>query len=216
MINETEGTTAIDAKKSQSELSSHITQQSSELPNIPQFCQIIKTALGALNKNGSTLKIINKYIRERYKLNMAFVYDEFQTKTYTAIRRMLLTKEIVYIKGLYKLNPYGTESNEGICTIANKFDTLIWTAANALDNENGFSGQDIYKYLQDTNKNFEILNNGGFSKAMTFMVASGLINLVRGVLALGTKSAHFKLAKNLPKTPNSKDNEKTNHEEGNN
>ena len=121
---------------------------------------------------------------------------------------MLATKEIVYREGNFKLNPYGTESNEGICTISNKFDSLIWTAANALDNENGFSRQDIYKYLQDTNKNFEIMNYGGFSKAMTFMVASGLIILVRGVL--GTTSAHFKLPKNLPITPNSKDNEKTN------
>ena len=203
---------------SQSELSSHITQQSSNMPNISQCCQMIKTALGAVNKNGSTLKMINKYIRERYQLNVAFFYGGFQTKISIALRRMLLTKEIVYAKGNFKLNSYGTESNEGICTLANRFDLLIWTAANALDNENGFSRQDIQKYLQD-----KIWNNGGlcnqaertrFNNALAFMVDSGLINLVRGLL--GTKSAHFELTKNLAKIPNSKENEKTNQEKGNN
>ena len=179
---------------------------------------MIKTALGAVNKNGSTLKMINKYIRERYQLNVAFFYGGFQTKISIALRRMLLTKEIVYAKGNFKLNSYGTESNEGICTLANRFDLLIWTAANALDNENGFSRQDIQKYLQD-----KIWNNKGlcnqaertrFNNAMAFMVDSGLINLVRGLL--GTKSAHFELTKNLAKIPNSKENEKTNQEKGNN
>ena len=53
-----------------------------------------------------------------------------------------------------------------------------------------------------------------FNKAMVFMVNSGLINLVRGVM--GTQSAYFELAKNVAKWPNSKENEKINHEKGNN
>ena len=125
---------------------------------------------------------------------------------------MLATQEIVYIFGLFKLNSNGTEANnKGSCNLLKKYDSLIWTAANALDNENGFSWQDILKYLQDNNK----LWSGGWqlcSKSMAFVVESGLINLVRGVL--GTKSAHFELTKNLAKIPNSKENEKTNYEEG--
>ena len=119
---------------------------------------------------------------------------------------MLATQEIVYTYGLFKLNSNGTEANnKGSCNLLKKYDSLIWTAANALDNENGFSWQDILKYLQDNNK----LWSGGWqlcSKSMAFVVESGLINLVRGVL--GTKSAHFELTKNLAKTPNSKENEK--------
>ena len=126
---------------------------------------------------------------------------------------MLATQEIDCREGNFKLNPYGTEANEGNYILANKFDSLIWTAANALENENGFSSQDIQKYLQDTNK----IWSGGlqmctkaerelFNKAMVFMVNSGLINLVRGVL--GTQSAIFELAK----THTSEENEKTNDE----
>ena len=124
---------------------------------------------------------------------------------------MLATQEIVHSYGLFKLNSNGTEANnEGNCNFVQKFDSLIWTAANALDNENGFSRQDIQKYLEDTNK----LWKGGlqmcsksvrtsFNKAMSFMVESGSINLVRGVL--GTQSALFKLAK----THTSEENEKS-------
>ena len=185
---------------------------------------MIKTALGALkDKNGSSKKAIKKYISQRFKHNVpsASGSSKFETKISKALRRMLATKEIVYREGNFKLNPYGTEANEGNYILANKFDSLIWTAANALDNENGFSSQDIQKYLQDTNK----IWSGGlqmctkaerelFNKAMVFMVNSGLINLVRGVL--GTQSAYFELAKNVAKWPNSKENEKINHEKGNN
>ena len=132
---------------------------------------------------------------------------------------MLATQEIVHIYGLFKLNSNGTEANnKGSCNLLKKYDSFIWTAANALDNENGFSRQDIQKYLQD-----KIWNNKGlcnqaertrFNNAMAFMVDSGLINLVRGVL--GTKSAHFELTKIWPKRPTQKKTKKTNHEKGNN
>ena len=196
---------------SQSELSSKSTQQSSELPNISKCCHMIKTALGALNdKKGSYKKVIKKYIRQKFQLNLAFVPGKFETKISTALRRMLATKEIVHANGLYKLNSDGNEAkNEH----NNKFDSLIWTAANALDNENGFSRQDIQKYLQDTNRvwkgGFQLCSKSertSFNKAMAFMVNCGLINLVRGVL--GTQSAIFELAK----THTSEENEKTNDE----
>ena len=96
-----------------SELSLKITQQSSELPNISNCCKMIKTALQALNeKNGATQKNIKKYICQKFKLNVAFIAGEFQTKISNAMRRMLATKEIVFSNGLFKLNSYGTESNE--------------------------------------------------------------------------------------------------------
>ena len=119
---------------------------------------------------------------------------------------MLATQEIVYTYGLFKLNSNGTEANnKGSCNLLKKYDSLIWTAANALDNENGFSRQDIHKYLEDTNK-LQMCSKSvrtSFNKAMAFMVKSGLINLVRGVL--GTQSALFKLAK----THTSEENEKS-------
>ena len=181
---------------SPSELSLKIAQQSSELPNISKCCHMIKTALGVLNTQHSTIatkRLIKKYISQRFKLNVTCVSGEFENKISKALRRMLATQEIVYIFGLFKLNSNGTEANnKGSCNLLKKYDSFIWTAANALDNENGFSWQDILKYMQDTNK----LWSGGLqscSKSMVFMVEAGLINLVRGVL--GKPSAHFELAK---------------------
>ena len=191
---------------SPSEISLKITQQSSDLPNISKCCHMIKTALGVLNTQHSTIstkKVIKKYITQRFKLNVTCVSGEFENKISKALRRMLASQEIVYTFGLFKLNSNGTEANnKGTCNILKKYDSLIWTAANALDNENGFSWQDILKYLQDTNK----LWSGELqlcSKSMAFMVEAGLINLVRGVL--GKPSAHFELAK----THTSEENEKT-------